>query len=116
MEIEPGEGGGKATSSADSGKSEAPVKEDTKPESTLSDKAEPKKESGDKMAEKSKPAPEPKKEEKKEVKKDEQKPVEEKAKGSRNETRVSTFFYPRRGFETDDSLVTSPRSKCPECV
>jgi len=91
LEIEPGEAGAEEASS--SAPKEAPAKEETKPESSLSDKAEPKKEDSGKMAEAPKPAPEPKKEPKKEeskpaAKQESKKEVEEKAKGSRNETRV----------------------------
>jgi hypothetical protein len=60
----------------------------------LTDKSEPKKEDSGKMAEAPKPAPQqPKKEESKPAAKEEtKKEVEEKAKGSRNETRVSFAF------------------------
>jgi 2-oxoglutarate dehydrogenase E2 component (dihydrolipoamide succinyltransferase) len=86
LEIEPGEGGAEEASSS----APAPAKEETKPESSLTDKSEPKKEDSGKMAEAPKPAPQqPKKEESKPAAKEEtKKEVEEKAKGSRNETRV----------------------------
>lgn len=124
LEMEPGEDSGEASSAggADAApaakKEDPPAKDDTQPESSLTDKAEPKKEDGNKMAEAPKPASEPKKQEKKEVKKDEGKKqetskeeVEQKAKGSRNETRVSCLCL---GVQGQCSFLHSPTPALPQ--